>query len=57
MGSEMCIRDSHAQAQAILELERSIRGGRARSDTDHDSVAGENMTSGGMTNDDVAAGR
>ena len=47
----------HAQAQAMLELERSIRRGRARSDTDHDSVAGENMTSGGMTNDDVAAGR
>lgn len=47
----------HAQAQAMLELERSIRRGRTRSDTDHVSVAGGDMTSGGMTNDDVAAGR
>ncbi len=47
----------HAQAQAMLELERSIRRGRARSDTDHVSVAGGDMTSADMTNDDVAAGR
>ena len=54
------------QAQAMLELERSIRRGRARSDADHDSVGGGKMsgdmtsgdiTSGDMTNDDVAAGR